>query len=442
MHKKIYNTILDYIGRYIGDNQIASRIIKGSFWSVIGGIISKFIALIGGVYVARILGAEKLGGYGVIISTIGVFGMFASAGMGLTATKYIAKYNVLNDKRTVSEFQSLGLISSLITSILFSSLLYVFSSLISIKILNNIELVTPVKIVSVSIVFSSLNGVFLGIISGLEHFKSITKINVIHGFINYPLILLLTYFYGLIGTVLGFTIGMAALSVIYYFELHNINKEYGFSIDLDLSLIKKYKHILISYSLPAIFGGSLVGPIIWVSNIIFLKSEDAYSELGFYQAGNQLKLLVVFFPTLLSNILLPLLAGTDSKKSYKKVLKLNMAINLIIAIFFSIGLIVFSKKFMGLYGEGFESHYKVLIFLALTAVAMTYNSVIGKSIASSGNMWYGFMFNGLWGVVLLISTYITVKYSYGAEGLAFSYFLAYFFHSIWQTIYLKLKNII
>jgi O-antigen/teichoic acid export membrane protein len=437
MIKKSYQLIFEKINYLIDDGTITKRIITNSFWTVFGGVISKFIGLIGAIFLGRILGAEDYGGYGVILSTIDVFAMFSGAGMGLTAIKYIAKYKGENDKEKVGGIINLTLLLSLIMSVLLSVIMFSSSELIGAKILLNDELVGPLKIISLSLFFSTLNGVIMGILSGFEKFKTISLMNLIFGFINYPLILIFAYNYGLYGAVLGYAVSQFIFLIVYFSVFKKIISKLGYKIRWRIKLLKEYKFIIMNYSLPAIFAGSLMAPMIWLSNIIFLKSENAYELIGFFQAGNQLKLLVIFFPMMLTNILLPILSSVENKEKYRNILKATMYLNLAIALVLCIPLVLFSSFFMGLYGNDFAAHNVVLIIMAGTAVVITYNSVIGKSIASSGNMWYGLIFNLFWGIILLIGTYITVRYSFGAEGLAFAYLIAYLFHSIWQTIYLK-----
>ena len=57
-----------------------------------GLLISRGLLLIATVFVARILGKIVYGEFGMIQSTVGMFGVFAGFGMGLTATKHVAEF--------------------------------------------------------------------------------------------------------------------------------------------------------------------------------------------------------------------------------------------------------------------------------------------------------------------------------------------------------------
>ena len=52
-------------------------------------------------------------------------------------------------------------------------------------------------------------------------------------------------------------------------------------------------------------------------------------------------------------------------------------------------------------------------------------------------MWLGFLFNIVWGIVLVVSAYYLIEKGYGSVGVALSILLAYVIHSFIQIIYLK-----
>ena len=67
------------------------RLANGAFWSVSGAVASKGMMLVASIVVARMLTREVYGELGIIRSTVNMFVVFASFGMGMTATKYVAE---------------------------------------------------------------------------------------------------------------------------------------------------------------------------------------------------------------------------------------------------------------------------------------------------------------------------------------------------------------
>ena len=66
-------------------SDIAHRMASGAFWSFTGTALGKFIVLLTGIVCARILGKEVFGQLGIVRSTIGMFIVLGTSGIGVTA---------------------------------------------------------------------------------------------------------------------------------------------------------------------------------------------------------------------------------------------------------------------------------------------------------------------------------------------------------------------
>jgi O-antigen/teichoic acid export membrane protein len=86
------------------------------------------------------------------------------------------------------------------------------------------------------------------------------------------------------------------------------------------------------------------------------------------------------------------------------------------------------------YGATFVEGRSVLIVLAFSAVPFAAGSVVGSAIISSGQIWYGFLFNMLWACSILGFSFLLIP-KYGAMGLAAATLLSYSVHFLWQTAY-------
>ena len=90
MLKKIKN-------KYYSQSEDVKGLAKGVFWSVLGSVLSRVLLFITWIIMARILGKELYGEYGLIRNTILMFATFAGFGMGITGMKFIAE-NYENDR--------------------------------------------------------------------------------------------------------------------------------------------------------------------------------------------------------------------------------------------------------------------------------------------------------------------------------------------------------
>src|ERR1700733_582512 len=82
---------LDGLWTRLESSPLGERLLRGSFWSLLGTFASRALGLAAAILAARILGKAVYGELGIIQSTVGMLGTFAGFGMGTTATKYVAE---------------------------------------------------------------------------------------------------------------------------------------------------------------------------------------------------------------------------------------------------------------------------------------------------------------------------------------------------------------
>lgn len=182
----------------------------------------------------------------------------------------------------------------------------------------------------------------------------------------------------------------------------------------------------------------MVTPTIWVVKTI-LTNESGFEELAVFEVGDQWRTIILFIPTAVSQVVLPVLSSIISEESSKfwKVLKTNLYLNAGVALVMAIFISLFSPVIMKLYGKAFISDYGVLIILAISTVFSSMANVVGLAISSRSKMWTGFVFNTIWAIMLIVFTLIFINMGLGAKGLALSFTLSYVVHTALQLLYLR-----
>ena len=151
---------------------LGNRLARGTFWTVTGAVISRLLGLLGFVILARFLGKVPFGELGTIQTTVGMFGSFAGLGIGITATKYVAEWREMEPVRCgrVIGF-SLG--ASLVGGTLAGLGLVLFGGWLAAHTLAAPQLAPLLRAGSALVVFSTLQGAYLGALSGFEAFKQV-----------------------------------------------------------------------------------------------------------------------------------------------------------------------------------------------------------------------------------------------------------------------------
>ena len=69
-----------------------SVLARDSFWAVVGNGLGNAFLLLAGIFIARLLGKDLYGEYGVVKTTMMYSATFATFGLGITSTKFLSEY--------------------------------------------------------------------------------------------------------------------------------------------------------------------------------------------------------------------------------------------------------------------------------------------------------------------------------------------------------------
>lgn len=434
-----YKKLFSAIKTRIAESPILYRLTKGTFWTLIGTVVSRLFTMISSIYIARMLGKEGFGEIGMVQSTLGVFGVFAGFGLGITTTKYIAELRFTEPERA-GRITSLTIFVTFITSSLILILCLLFADYISVKTLGHPNLTPLLYAGALLLFFSTIGGVFSAALSGFESFKVIAKINILMGALTLPLAILLVSLYGTQGAITSQTV-IAALSFI--LSALALSKEChtsGIQISLAIEMWKE-KLLLWSFSLPAMLSSMMVVPVTWLTNAILVKQLNGFSELGLFNAANQWRMLVIFLPNLLASVMLPILSethGRADKSDFISTVSLNLRMTLVTALPFAVLVILLSEPIAYLYGKEYIKCNNIIIVLIISSFLAVVNGTVGAALAGAGKMWLGSMFNLGWSIILAVSGLFLIP-RYGGFGLSLAYLIAYLFHTIWQMFYVEIK---
>ena len=200
---------------------------------------------------------------------------------------------------------------------------------------------------------------------------------------------------------------------------------------------KDYFRLLYKFTLPAALSTFMVMPVFWIVRTM-LVNKCGFEELAIYEVADQWKVIILFIPTAISQVVLPILSGLstdDNQKQFWKVLRINLFLNAGIALVIASIVSCCSPFIMSFYGSAYTK-YSVLIVLAFSTVFSSMASIIGLSIYSRAKMWVSFAFNFLWALMLILLSLLFLHYGYRSLGVSYAILLSYIIHSINQFIYL------
>lgn len=426
--------------RSLNNSLIFKRIIYGTFWNGLLNLWGKGISFVGTVIVIRIIGREAFGEFGMLNTTLAMFSLFTTFSISQTATKFIAEYRN-SDKEKAGRIIGLSFIFSATLGVLSFITVILFADILAVKSLNAPHLTNSIRLMAIGLLFGAINGAQNGIIAGFESFKSNTIINIFLTSFLTILKVVLAYWYGFKGAVIGMTIEPVLSYLTTFFLTRSIIKSNEIKIRITGSL-KEYP-IFLSYSLPSLLVGLMVFPTNWFVMSLLAKSAGGYHDLGAFNTANQWFNVLIFIPYILVSTFLPVFSNLLAEHKFSAVNRIiKNAVLMILIIFIPLSLLFLffgDSIAITIYGPDFKGTGILLAVAVFTMIPQGIAIVFSNLLGALSKMWFSFYINAGWCVVLIGATYLFLHL--GAVGLLYAKLFAFTFNFILMYLfYLKWKK--
>lgn len=415
----------------------AAAVLSSSAWVLLSSVLSRGLLLLATIIVAKFIDKNVYGEFGILRSTVNMFVVFGAMGLGMTSTKFIAQYKDVDADKT-SNILSMSNTFSFLFSLLISVVIIIFSKNIAAYI-NAPHLQSSIQLCSVIILFSSLNGVQNGILSGFEKFKIMSVNNIIAATISTVMQILGAFWFGLNGVIIGFGLNFLMLFCLNWVSIRKLI--YGrFKIEYFSKNVFKEIRILWEFSLPAVLSSLMVGPVIWLTNSFLVNAHNGYEEMANFDVANQWRTTILFIPSVLSQVLFPLFSKrANQANAFSRLVNISIAINFLAALIIVLILTPLSGFILQYYGNDYLNGQPTFIIMLVTTILVAVNNVVGQVIASKNRVWVGLFANLIWALILIgCSFYFINVQNMGAKGLAYAYLVSYICHSVVQYMLYKL----
>lgn len=340
--------------------------------------ITRTISMISIIFLSNLLGAGGIGIYELIMSVYTTAVAFASAGISISISKLVAEELGQKSLENVGKVMGIAFIFSLSLSTFVSTSLFILAPFLANNIIHDLNAVTGLRILSLSIPFISLSSCFKGYFYATKKTFYPASADVIEQCTKMALILTLvniyfpkgsSYGYGAIG--MGLTIG-EVVSFTYLFTLFiretRLKKRDLRSFYRSSSSAYHFFMKLLSVLIP-------IASISYIS-YLFMCMENTLIPLGLEKFGTSLDdsmamygvlkgmvLPILFFPsaflTAFSTTLVPEIARANVLRlkervvtTTNRVLQLTLLLSiLVVSIFLSysdeIGMVIYNNSGVG-----------------------------------------------------------------------------------------------
>ncbi len=407
---------------------LSGRFSSGILWNFIATVFSQGSVFLTAIFLARILGKETFGEFGMIQSTLLTLAGLAQIATGLTATKYVAEFRLI-DKKRAGRVLGLCSIMTVISGFVATVLLIFSASFLAEKIFKAPYLEDGLLIASAFVLFSVMNGFQTGALVGLERFKSLSVYGALLGIGYFIICVTGASFWGLYGAFAGMVISAMLRWLVYGMLLRREAEKQNITILYKEGF--REKEVLYRFALPSAVSSMTTMPSVWLGNAFLVQQVNGFSEMGLYSAGINLRTIVLFLPYVINNVSLAIInshKGSQNISSYSSSFFMTLKLTFFLALTGALVMWLSGEWVLQLFGKDFVGKY-VTIMITLMSISVFFealNIAVHQLIQSHEKMWLSFFAIALPRdlTVVILAYFLTAHY--GAAGLAGAYVAGYF----------------
>lgn len=391
-----------------------SKLFKDSFWAIVGNGIGNALLLISGILIARLLGANLYGEYGVVKTNMFYMAGFATFGLLYTSTRYIARYIKKDDTRVIGIIKAATKITFVFSSIM--ALCLLMSANLLETLLDAPGISSAFRALSIIIIFKALASTSNGILAGLSEFKHLAYSTSISGIAMFISCIPFTYLFGVYGALTALAISQFMNLSINYFYIYKACKK------LQIYYISEVKTIdLLKFSFPIALQEISYALCNW-AGIVLLTKLSSLNQVGLYTATAQWNAVIMVIPGMLANVVLSHLSSTEGKQQQKLIYRVLLVYFLCTIIPFLI-VYILSDVIISFYGSDYSAMKTVLRLNILITIPACCSEVFKAELIAIGKTWLLFSFRMIKDILLVIFAWFLLISHHGNNG-AFYYSLS------------------
>jgi O-antigen/teichoic acid export membrane protein len=430
---------IPFIGHWAKDShmeEILSGTVKAMYLRLLGAL---FIFLLN-ILLARLLGADGIGIYFLALSVVMLAHTIGCLGIGLAVVRFIAEAVSNRDTARVRIIAGISIKTVALSSGLISVVVFILAHWIAVDVLGRVELVWPLRAMSLVITPISLSIIYSELLRGLKrisysHFLRMLALPMF----ALPLCYFLAQSFGLKGAVIAYLIA-ALLTFLASFVLWRV------SIRKSIAKVSdSMKAESSSFTLNRLLTTST--PLLWVTTLslfmgwgstFFIALWNSNLEVGTYTMAARMAMPIGMILTSIASISMPKFAEIHSTSDIKTLARTGrraskLAVILSLPLLFI--LIIFSTELMSIFGSEFKVAGGVLIVLTIGQFVAVVTAATGQALMVTGHECLARNSSLISALLFLILNLVLIP-KYGIMGAAIATTLGLIARSILTWIFL------
>lgn len=408
-------------GSFFRGDAVVSRIGRGVAWSLFGSAASAASNLLLGLVLARMLGREGFGGYGLVQGTAVALSGMAQLATGYTATRYVAETRARNPGRT-GRIIALCELTASVTAVVAALMNLALADQMAASLLGAPGLSDDLRLATGLVLFGTLNGQNIGVLAGLERYPALTGLLGVTSLVNLLLASAAGWGWGLSGAATGLSFGAFFQWLIFRCAAAKACREEG--IVTDYSGARQESGIIFRFALPAAVSGLSSMPAFWAATALLARQPNGVSEVGRFTAALGIRAAVLYAPQILNKVSMSVInhqLGRGDVSNYRLAFLTNLKLTAGSIVLAAGAVLLAGPWLFSAFGREFVGGMPVLIPLVASISCDALMQAPYQIIQSRERMWLSFCLVILPRDILLVVCAAWLCPSMGAVGLAWAY---------------------
>jgi len=362
---------------------------KGGFHLLWGLVASTAISAIGTILIQILLGPDNIGLYAIAVAAPNFLATFRDWGVTTAIVKYSAQYNSENNVAKIRSVFVSGLAFELIFGLALAILSIALSGFLA-DVFQRPAITQLIQITSVFILTGGLVNTATAAFTGMEKMHLNSIMLIVQAIVKTVLIIgLVVLGLGTLGAVIGFSLAVLIAGLSGILLMYTMYRSLPKLTDGKLELVKTMKTML-KYGLPLSIGSIVTGFLTQFYGILMPIFVTDNGAIGNYSVAMNFVVLITFFATPVTTMLLPAFSKLDFRKdqqTLKNVFQYSVKYSALIVVPVSILVIVLAQPVIStIFGELYGQAHLFLILLSLIYLFSALGSLsIGNLINSQGD---------------------------------------------------------
>ncbi len=421
-------------------SEMAKVSAKGGFHLLWGLVLSTVISSVGTILIAILLGADNMGLYTIAIAAPNLIATFRDWGITTAMVKYSAQYNHQNDTEKIRSILVSGLAFELILGLALTLFSIAISGFLA-TIFQRPEITQLIQITSLFILTGALVNTATAAFTGLERMHLNSIMLIIQSIVKTGLVIgLVILGLGTIGAVTGFSISILVAGITGILLVYTMYRSLPKSTDGKLPIIETIKTML-KYGFPISIGAIITGFLSQFYGYIMAIFVTENSLIGNYSVAQNFVVLITFFATPVTTMLLPAFSKLDYRKDaavLKSVFQYSVKYAALIVVPVSVMIMALAQPAISTI---FKADYaQAPLFLALLSITYLFSALgnlsIGNLINSQGDTKYNLKLAILICVIGFPLSFILTS-QFGIIGLIVTTIIVGVPSLLWSIVFIK-----